>query len=341
MSDFVWGLLFVILAGILAGGSSAPIKWMRFFRYEHWALISVLIGMLILPWSILLCSADIKTVMANIPVAALVKANLFSLAWGVANVLAGLCLLRIGFSLSVGILTGVGLPIGVLIPMICRGSGMFADAPTLFSRAGLFIVPGVIIMLGALVLITRAGFGKETGAEREERRPNGGFKTGLVMATTAGVLQVGLSFAFIYSQGPINEALRAAHAGTAGMLVGVWAFTLPGGLLVNLGYILWRLYRHRNWRRFMIAPREVALSVLIGIAFLGFVASLGIGMQMMGALGASIGFGIYQTMQVASSQAVGFISGEWHQAPAKNLRQMRLALFLLLIAVVCFSAGKV
>lgn len=339
MSNFFSGLILVVLAGILSGGSAAPIKLMHRFRYEHWALISVITGMLLLPWSILIFSVNIKTALSGIPAAVLINANLFSLAWGVANVLAGLCLVRIGFSLSVGVLTGVGLPIGVLIPMVFRGSGIFADAPSLFSRAVMFIVPGIIVMLVALALITWAGFGRESTKEKTQGNADS-FKTGFVMAVMAGILQVGLSFAFVYSQGPVNDALRASGAGPMGMLVGVWAFVLPGGVMINLCYIVWRLYRNKNWGVFLSSPEEIMLSAMIGVIFLGFIVSFGLGMPLMGALGASIGFGVYQTMQAASSQAVGAFSGEWRGAPAGTIKQMKIALVLLLVAVMLFSAGK-
>ncbi len=338
MSNFVFGLLLVILAGILSGGSAAPIKLMHRFRYEHWALISVITGMLLLPWSIMVFTVNIKTVLAGIPATVLINANLFSLAWGVANVLVGLCLVRIGISLTIGLLTGVGLPIGVLIPMVFRGSGIFAGAPSLFSRAGMFIVPGIIVMLAALALITWAGFGREKIEKTESNTAS--FKTGFVMAVMAGILQVGLSFAFVYSQGPVNDALRASGASPMGMLVGVWTFALPGGVLVNLCYIVWRLCRNKNWGVFLSSPEEMMLSILMGVIFLGFIVSFGFGMPLMGALGASIGFGVYQTIQAASSQAVGAFSGEWRGAPAGTIKQMKIALVLLLVAVMLFSAGK-
>lgn len=38
--------------------------------------------------------------------------NLSSLGWGVASVLCGLCLVRVGFALTGGILLGLGTAIG-------------------------------------------------------------------------------------------------------------------------------------------------------------------------------------------------------------------------------------
>jgi hypothetical protein len=194
-------------------------------------------------------------------------------------------------------------------------------------------------MLTAVLLLARAGFGRDAASPEEHRR-QAGFAGGLAMAIAAGFLQVGLSFAFVYSQGPITDALTAHGAGTVGALVGLWALVLPGGVLVNIAHPLWRLWRNASWRDFALAPTEVWLCVLIGVLFGTFVVAMGMGMRLLGALGASLGFGILQGLQVASSQAVGLVAGEWRGVPAKPQRQMKAAMALLVVAVALFAAGK-
>jgi len=118
-------------------------KLMRRFQFEHWWFISMLVGLIILPWVVTLAFcpnpfAAYHTVDPSL----IVKANLFSLGWGVANVLCGLCFVRIGFALTGGILTGLGVSIGVTVPMIVKGSGLFSGAPNLGSAAGRTVLLG-------------------------------------------------------------------------------------------------------------------------------------------------------------------------------------------------------
>ena len=337
----ITGLLLVVIAGILAGGCAAPIKIMRRFGYAHWALVSQLLGLVLLPWlaTLILCP-HAWAAYSSVSRMVVLKANIFSLAWGVANVLCGLCLVRIGFSLTVGLLTGIGLPLGVLIPMIFRGTGLFASSPGMASPSGHIVLAGVVIMLFAVALITLAGFGRDKVLRKQGLAHGASFMAGLLMASVAGLLQVGLSFAFVYSQGPISEALAARGAGAAAAGLGVWALTLPGGALVNLAFPAWLITRSRSWGDFRRCPRDIGLSALMGIMFFLFVLSMGQGMRFLGALGASIGFGIYQAVQISSSQAVGFASGEWRGIVGTPLRQMALALVLLLAAVATMAAGR-
>ena len=63
-------------------------------------------------------------------------------------------------------------------------------------------------------------------------------------------------------------------------------------------------------------------------------------MVMLGALGASVGTGIQQAMQIMGAQGVGFISGEWWGIVGRPRRQMIAAIVLLMIAVAIMVYAK-
>ena len=60
----------------------------------------------------------------------------------------------------------------------------------------------------------------------------------------------------------------------------------------------------------------------------------------MGALGASVGWGVYQAMQIMGNQGVGFLSGEWKGVEGKPRRQMYAAIVILLVAAVVVAYGN-
>ena len=340
MTSSVIGAGLAMTAGTAVGLSIAPIKLMSQYKFEHWAFVHALVALVALPWGLAfaLCP-DLSDALHALPFAVYLKANLWSLAWGVANVLCGLCFVRIGMSLTMGILTGVGLPVGILLPMGVKGSGQFADAPALFSRVGLELMGLTLLLVVAVVWMAQAGYGRERvlgcGA-----RTGGSFLVGLAMAVASGVLQAGLSFAFVYSQGPLTEALAVRGANGAGAVAAVWAVTLPGGAAVNALFPLWLMSRRRNGA-VLLSVRDFCLCVVRAALFVGFLVCMGSGMRMMGALGASLGFGLYQGFQIVSARGVGIVAGEWHCVPRRIGCRMVAAVILLLAAVFAMAFLRV
>jgi L-rhamnose-H+ transport protein len=161
------------------------------------------------------------------------------------------------------------------------------------------------------------------------------------MACLAGLLQVGLSFSFVYTQGPIVTAMKQRGADELGANMAVWAICLIGGGVVNAGYPLIRLIRERNWRDYGVRKGEIGLAIVMGITFIGFIVLMGSGLRLLGPLGASVGFGVFQALQLTGAQALGFLTGEWRQAQRQSRRQMYGAISLLLIAVaiIAYAGG--
>ena len=77
------GVAVVVLAGLVMGTSPWPIKLMHTFKFEHFAFIAMLVGLLIMPWAITLrFCPDALTALAEVDRAVLLKANLLSMSWG-------------------------------------------------------------------------------------------------------------------------------------------------------------------------------------------------------------------------------------------------------------------
>lgn len=329
MDTSTLGAGLAVVAGIAVGLFAAPIKFMSSYRFEHWAFVNALVALILVPWGLALALCpDLAGALGQVPAAAYFKANLWSLAWGAANVLCGLCFVRIGVSLTMGLLTGVGLPVGILLPMVFKGSGQFSSAPSLLSPSGLALLGLTLVLVFAVALMARAGFERERGG----LKTNGPFKSGLLMAIAAGVLQVGLSFAFVYSQGPLVEALKIRGAGESGAIAAVWAVTLPGGALVNVLFPLFLMLRGRNLKT-LAATADFCLTLVMSLLFVTCLLCMGNGMRMMGALGASLGFGLYQGFQTLVSQGVGVFAGEWKGAAFRTKALMSGAVILMLAAV--------
>lgn len=334
------GASVVAIAGLVMGSGVWPMKIMRRFQFEHWWFVGMLVGLVLMPWLVtLFFCPNVFEAYRAVDAWVLIKANLFALVWGIANVLCGLCFVRIGFALTGGILTGLGVSTGVTVPMIFKASGLFSQAPGLGSEAGRVVLVGVGIMLVGVLLVSIAGFGRDR-ALRKVHQTSGNFLGGLVMCATAGVLSAGISFAFVYSQAPIVQAMKAQGAGDIPANFAVWAVGLLGGALVNLAYPAYLMTRNRSWTVLKECGRDAGLAALIGVNFCLAVALLGKGMLLLGALGASVGFGIQQSLQMLGSQGVGFLSGEWKDVHGTSRSHMYIAIAILMVAAAVMAYGN-
>ena len=405
----VLGVLVVAAAGLIMGSGAWPFKLMRTYQFEHWWFVGMLVGLVVMPWTITLAGCpNALEALANVPREAILLGNLFAVGWGIANVLCGLCYVRIGVALTGAILAGLGVSVGAITPMVFKGSGLFQDAADLTSPAGLTVCFAVALVLAGVVVASFAGFGRDRELKKLQET-SGGFLTGLIMTVVAGVLSAFMAFAFVYSQDPIVANLSAVrpgdsikvtvlgkatlsgehefavaedgtiqppglgrvevggvsaweasrriadrvntasgappvevrvHTGSIPATFGVYAIGLVGGALVNLGYAAYLLTRNRSWHVLFQSGGEFALAVLIGVNFSLACTLAGVGMLLLGALGASVGWGIQQAMQMTGTQLLGFVSGEWRGVHGRPRRQMYVAIAILIVAAVVMAYGN-
>src|SRR5664280_821957 len=201
--EMTLGVLAAAGGGLAMGSLVWPMKLMRKFQFEHWWFLAMLTGLIIVPWTITLAAfPHVIQAYRDVPASVLITSNLFAVSWGIANVLFGLCVVRIGVALTMAILTGLGASVAVTMPLIFKGTGLFKDAPGILSPAGLTVLAGVGVMLLGVILASLAGFGRDRQLKKLQSA-SGSFLVGLMMTVVAGVTSAGIMLAFVYAQGPI------------------------------------------------------------------------------------------------------------------------------------------
>jgi L-rhamnose-H+ transport protein len=337
------GILFVVIAGLGTGTIAWPMKLMRRLSFEHYWFIGMFVSLVLTPWLVVVCCVPRPAeVYAEVGWRPILLCNMFSIGWGIANVLYGICVLRIGAALTGAVLSGLGVAAGVTLPMMLKGSGVFRNAPGPASKVGVMILLGVAVILIGVILSTRAGFGRDRVLQQNgvAKRHSGGFMLGLVMAAVAGILSSGLSLGFVYTSDPIITAVTVRGGAMMPANMAVWAIGLIGGAAVNLGYPAWLMTKNHSWGKLFASGGDVTLAAILGLQFILAVALMGQGMLLLGVAGAAVGFGIQQTLQLLGNQAVGFLSGEWRGVGGRPLRQMISAILVLVAAVVILAFGK-
>ncbi len=302
------GILLVVSAGLLIGSMSWPMKVCTSLSFSHMWLSGMVAGLLVAPWAVsLLGVTDLLGAYAQVPPGTLLKANLFSLAWGIANVLFGISVTRIGASLSMAILTGIGASLGVTLPMILKGSGLFAGAPSIVSVTGSVVLLGVAIMLVGVVLCGRSGLLRESAAGATSAL-RGSYAINMLIISLCGILSAGVSFTFIFSQDDIVRAVTAKGAGPVAANASVWAIALLAGMLVNVVYPAILITREGSWSRLARHPGQVLVSALIGLQFFAGVLLMGHGMLALGVLGWAVAREPWQFLLATFLSGAGWVA---------------------------------
>lgn len=341
--DIAIGLILVVIAGLGTGTVAWPMKKIKEIHFEQFLFVFMLTGLIICPWAVVLVKIpDLWDIVATVGTRPLLISNILSICWGIANVLYLICVVRIGAALTGAILSASGMSVGVIIPMVFKGSGLFANSPDLLSPAGTAIISGLVIIIIGISLVSAAGFGRErmlnlnTESVKREQA-SGNFGKGLLLVIAAGLLSGCISLAFVYSQGPVISAAKAQGVGDITANFTVWALCIFGGGMVNVLYALHLMARNNSWNLLFSRKDELLYGAIAGAQFISAIVLLGKGMILLGALGASIGVGIQQSLQVIGNQLVGFMGGEWKGVYGRPRKLMYLGLGVILISVVVLA----
>lgn len=326
------GISLALVAGLMSGNCMLPMKFSRSWRWENLWLIFSIVSLVILPWALALSLVDrLFETYASLSAVQLAVPFLFGAGWGIAQILFGISVQRLGLGLAYAIIVGLGAMLGTLVPLfVQRGAQVGASA---LAK----ILSGVTVMI--------VGIGLSTwGGHIRERRPQGNSKSepasryfaAVLLAILCGVMAPMLNYSFAFGQDIAHRAvllgnpeLRAAYA--------VWPIGLAGGFLPNIAYSLSLLRKHRTWSAFRPASTEALLPILMGVLWMGAFALYGMSAAYLGALGTSIGWGLFQIFMIMTATLSGVWTGEWKGASRSSKALLVSGLGSLTVATVLLA----
>ena len=309
-----------------------PMKFAKRWPWENTWLVFTVVSLAILPWALALTLLhNVFAVYAALPAGAFFAPLVFGFGWGIAQVLFGLSIARLGMALGYAIIVGLGALLGTMVPLLVKHREVIA------TGRGALILSGVAIMVLGIAVSARAGQAREGSARR---RPSGSYAGALAVAILCGLMAPMLNFAFAFGQGIAEEAVRqGASPRVAGYAV--WPIALLGGLIPNLVYSLWLLSRNRTWKHFRGAWHpDASFGALMGVLWMGAFAVYGVSSVYLGVLGTSIGWALFQIFMIMTANLSGVLTGEWKSAPEPARRGLWIGLVLLAAATVIIAAGN-
>ena len=328
------GIALTFVAGVMSGNCMLPMKFAQRWRFENIWLVFSIVSLLILPWALALALVHhLMDVYRGLPMSQMMAPLLFGAGWGIAQILFGISVRRLGLGVGYAIIVGLGAVLGTLVPL-------FAGQRTLVSHSGLLVIlSGVVVMVLGITLTARGGQMRErAGRMVLPDGPQQGYITAILLAVLCGFMAPMLNYAFAFGQG---LAVEAVHLGNTPVVAAyaVWPVALLGGLIPNLGYSLYLIRRSSSRAVFGEARRDFVWATLMGVLWMGAFALYGMSAVYLGALGTSIGWGLFQIFMIMTATISGLLTAEWKSTSRSAMVLLAAGMAALIGATLLLSLG--
>jgi L-rhamnose-H+ transport protein len=155
---------------------------------------------------------------------------------GIAQVLFGISIQRLGLGLAYAIVVGLGTLLGTLVPL-CVQHRTLLDRPLLIE-----VLSGIAMMLVGIALSAWAGQIREHGLKSAETSTSARYGAAVLVAVLCGILAPMLNYSFAFGQDIAHAAVRLGNPEVRAAYA-VWPIGLAGGLLPNVGYSIFLIPR--------------------------------------------------------------------------------------------------
>jgi L-rhamnose-H+ transport protein len=334
ISSVFVGLALTMLAGAMSGNCMLPAKFVRSWKWENLWLVFSVVSLVVLPWGLAMLLVDhLESVYAALNLSNCAAPLAFGAGWGIAQVLFGISVARLGLGVAYSIIVGLGAVLGTLVPL-------FVEQRKSVSTGALsYLLAGVLLMVLGIALTAWGGHLREKGA-RGDGPPvqSRGYLASVLLAVLCGFLAPMLNYAFAFGQDIARQAvavgnspLRAAYA--------VWPIALAGGFVPNLAYSVYLLARNRSVSAFRTPYPDIFLSSAMAALWMGAFALYGMSAVLLGPLGTSVGWGLFQIFMITTAIGSGVLTGEWTGSSNRAQVYLRFGLGALILATILFVVG--
>ena len=338
-NDPLYGVALTMLAGLMAGNCMLPMKFARLWRWENVWLVFSVVSLVILPWALAIILVDhLLEVYLALQFRQLAIPLLLGGGWGVAQILFGISVKRLGMGVAYAIIVGLGAILGTLVPLLVQHHA------ALTGNAGYYIFGGVVIMIGGVFFTGWGGKVREqasslaAGTSNTHSRP--AYPVAVLLAVICGLMAPMLNYSFAFGQDIAKQAVQIGvpvlHAGYA-----VWPVALAGGFVPNVAYCLYLLSKNGTWKAFRSSGQDFGWSSLMAILWMGSMALYGMSASYLGVFGTSVGWGLFQIFMIMTATLSGVLTGEWKCAPRRAIGLLGVGISCLTAATILLALGNI
>jgi L-rhamnose-H+ transport protein len=330
-----FGVVLAMIGGVMVGNSMVPIKYLRRWHWENAWIVFSLVALVILPWSLaFLRVPHLIAVYSAMDRNSFIMPFLFGAGWGIAQVLFGLAVVRVGMALAFAVTIGLSAALGTLVPIMTKNWHM------LTTDRGHVLLLGLLLMVMGVLCCSWAGHQREKEQTGDLNRLEQGSPTaGILMAAAAGLLAPMLNYALAFGDVFILQAIKH-HTPGPDAPYAVWPIALAGGAIPNIVYAVFLANTKKSWKYFSPAWPDIIFATTMGVLWMGSVAIYGTATTFLGVLGASVGWSIFQICIILTANISGWLAGEWTGVNRQSKIALWSGLFLLGSATLAISYGN-
>jgi len=318
----------------------APQRYLHRWSWQTYWLAQASMCWLVLPFVVAwLTVPHLGAVLVAAPKAAMLKSYLLGVVYGVGGIAFGVSIRYLGYSLTYAIAIGVSCVLGTLLPPAVSGQ----LAATLASSAGVYVVGGVLLGGGAMLVAGWAGFRKERELAGDAAAAAFRPRVGLPIVLLAGALSAVFNFSLQAAQ-PVADVAAKYGAGHFEDNV-IYLFSNPGAFTTTLLYAGWLATRAKSWGEYARTEdgaglgRNYSLAFLTGLLWYMQFFFYGLAHVRMGRFLFS-SWAIHMIILILMSCGFGVAIGEWKACRPSTKFCLAAAIALLLGAVGLITFGN-
>ncbi|MGA3167441.1 MAG: L-rhamnose/proton symporter RhaT [Terriglobia bacterium] len=332
MSSLSIGIMLAIIAGIMNGSFASPTKYVKVWKWENiWAVWGVM-GMVVFPWLVVfLTIPNAGTVYQSVGARNLLLMIGFGVGFGLAQIFFGLGIAAIGIALNFAIAIGLSTALGSIVPLLVL------QRQKIFTAQGGLIFLGVGLILVGIVGCAVAGGLKEKHLASSAARPREStavtmsFKAGLFICILAGLGSPLINFGLAFGA-PLLTAAAAQGVGPSSRANVIWAPLNTAALIPYLIYCayLWKKNHTASLFRAPGTGLNWVLGAVMGLLWFWSTVIYGGVSARLSEMGPILGWPLFMSAIIITSNVVGLLTGEWKGSGSKALGAMLAGIVFLI-----------
>lgn len=330
MNSAVAGIVLLVIAGVMNGSFTLPMKFTRQWAWENTWLIWTIWALVIFPPVMTLATVPgLRSVYSNVAPGVIITVAACGAGWGISQVFFGLAVDSVGIALAFSVILGISAAVGALVPLFQSQAG---------TRQEILVLAGVALVIIGVGICAIAGRRRESALGRAVDPNEASVTRGLLYCTISGVgsALVGIG---LWLGRPIG--LAAEHLGASMMWSpnAIWLPLMLAGGIPNLIYCLYLIGKNHTGNRFArpATGSYFILAGIMGVFWFGSTLMYGIAVR---PLGTSVAWPIFMSLIVIVASIWGVLTGEWKGTGKQPLQIMYGGVAVLILAIMVLSRAS-